>query len=112
ALYAARRWFRTTRSMASRLASYRRNGPTSDAISADAAYDPACMMAVSAPHWARPSAESYGMPWTISRAPRLAYPRPRVRKSNDFRATDWLGNGAVYTLISRIRVQTRMACWY
>ena len=72
ALYAARRWLRTTRSMDSRFASYRGNGPTSEAISADAADAPACMMAVSAPHWARPSAESYGMPWTISSAPRLA----------------------------------------
>ena len=53
------------------------------------------MIAVSAPHWARPSAESYGMPCTMSSAPRLAYPRPRVRKSYDFWATGTLGNWAM-----------------
>ena len=37
ALYAARRWLRITRSMWSRLAAYRGNGPTSAAISALAA---------------------------------------------------------------------------
>ena len=57
-LYAALRWFRTTRRLCPLFASYRRNGPTSPAISALAAYAPACMMAVSAPHWARPSGES------------------------------------------------------
>ena len=70
------------------------------------------MIAVSAPHCARPSAESYGMPCTMSSAPRLAYPSPRVRKSYDFRATLTLGNCAMYTLISRISVQTRTAWRY
>ena len=46
----------------------------------------------------------------MSRAPRLAYPRPSVRKSNDFCATGTLGNWAMYTLISRISVQMRTAC--
>jgi hypothetical protein len=81
--------------MASRFASYRGNGPTSPAISADVAYAAACISAVSAPACARASGESYGMPWTMSRAPRLAYPRPRVRKSNDLRATGTLGNWAM-----------------
>src|SRR5205085_2504105 len=43
-------------------------------------------------------------------SPRIAYPRPSVRKSYDFRATGTLGNWAMCTLISRISVQMRTAC--
>ena len=38
----------------------------------DVAYAVACIRAVTAPHWARPCGESYGMPCTISNVPRLA----------------------------------------
>ena len=46
--------------MASRLASNRGNGPTSAAISADMAYEAACMRADSAAHWLRAHAANGG----------------------------------------------------
>ncbi len=45
----------------------------------------------------------------MSNDPRFANPRPRVRNSQLFRATEGLGNWAIVTLISSTTVQIRMA---
>ena len=55
---AARRWFRTTRSMESALAPYLAKGPNSAAMRAEWAYASPVMMADRAAAVARPSSES------------------------------------------------------
>src|SRR6266436_9961484 len=50
------------------------------------------------------------MPIDINNPPRLAYPSPRVRKSEERRAISFDGNCAINTEISSTMVHSRAAC--